>query len=56
MYIYYVAKARIIEVPQVIKQVFPIYDLIRVPHKIFKQPEFLEREGDLFAVYRDAAV
>src|SRR3989344_5808055 len=49
MDVYNIAKAGIVEIPQMIEQVFPIYDLIRVPHEVFQKPEFFERERDFFA-------
>jgi hypothetical protein len=40
----------------VVKQVFPIYDLIRVSHKVFEKAEFFQCERHFFAVPHDTTL
>src|SRR3989344_5260067 len=54
MYVHDITKSYIIEVPQMVEQVLPIHDLIRVAHKVFEQTEFFEREIYLLAGAGDA--
>src|SRR3989344_8805015 len=54
MYVHDITKSYIIEVPQMVEQVLPIHDLIRVAHKVFEQTEFFECEIYLLAGAGDA--
>lgn len=44
MDVYDIAEGVIIEVPEVSKQVFPVHHLVRSPHEVFEEHEFLQRE------------
>ena len=49
MDIYYVAESCVIKIPQVRQEIFPINDLVRVPHKVFQKTEFFQGQRYLFA-------
>ena len=56
MDINYVAKGFVVEIPQVCKKVFPIYNLALMPQEIFQQTELLEGKRDRFPAKRDRMV
>src|SRR3989344_2519638 len=52
MDIHYVRKRLVIEIPEVREQIFAVNNLVGMPHEVFKESKFLERERNFLGLTR----